>query len=188
MKRCGARYSFVPSKCGAAVLFALTVVLVPRFCAGAEASLEYRVKAAFLLNFTKFVEWPPTAFADPHSPIEICVLGKDPFGRALDEVLQGDSAGGRKLQARRLVQAPTPQTCQVLFVDSELKEIPKTLAALPPGILTVSDGDRFLRDGGMISFVILNHRVRFDIDQSAAEKAGLKLSAKLLTVARALPK
>ena len=81
---------------------------LPRDCAcrsaAAEATVEYGVKAAFLLNFTKFIAWPTTAFSDAQSTIEICVMGKDPFGRILDDVVQGESVNGRKLQVRRINQ------------------------------------------------------------------------------------
>jgi len=152
----------------------------------ADAALEYDVKAAFLLNFTKFIEWPPSAFAGPQSPFEICVLGQDPFGRALDEVLQGETVNGRPLVSRRITQPPTAKNCQLLFVDAALKDLDQILAALPHGILTVGEGDSFLKDGGMIAFILDNRRVRFDINQTAADHAGIKLSAKLLTVARSI--
>lgn len=156
--------------------------------AGADNSLEYGVKAAFLLNFTKFVEWPSAAFEDPGSPVQICILGNDPFGRALDEVLAGEEVSGRKVVARRITRPPAAKTCQVLFLSAETKDAARSLTEVPRDVLTVGEGDRFLRDGGMITFVIDDHRVRFDINQTAAESAGLRLSAKLLTVARSVTK
>src|SRR5665213_4233241 len=166
-------------------LLALAVALrLPVFA----ADLEYSVKAAFLLNFTKFIDWPPKAFANPQSPLEICILGKSPFGSALGEVLQGETANSRKLVSRQIIQRPLPQTCQVLFIDTEQKNVPAILAGLPPGILTVGEGDRFLKDGGIIALVVDNRRVRFDVSQTAAEAAGLKPSSKLLTVARSVEK
>src|SRR5271157_5811294 len=69
-----------------------------------QTALEYEVKAAFLLNFAKFVEWPSSAFADSDSPIAICILGKDPFGHTIDELVQGEAANGRKLMVRRISQ------------------------------------------------------------------------------------
>ena len=154
--------------------------------AAADATLEYDVKAAFLLNFTKFVEWPAEAFDGPRAPLEICVLGKDPFGRSLDDVLQEQSAGDRRLSIRRIQQPPALQTCQVLFLSADVKNASRILQSLPAGILTVGEGDSFLREGGMVAFVLENRHVRFDIHQSAAEKSGLRMSAKLLTVARSV--
>jgi hypothetical protein len=161
--------------------------LVPFICNG-QATLEYEVKAAFLLNFTKFVEWPPAIFADPGAPFAICVLGQDPFGRALDEVVAGETVAGHKLIVRRVPEASEPQGCQLVFVGEAGKDTAKTLSSLPHGVLTVGEGDRFLHDGGMIAFVIENRRVRFDIHQSAALGADLKLSSKLLSVARTVEK
>jgi hypothetical protein len=155
-------------------------------CIAADANLEYEVKAAFLLNFTKFTEWPPTAFSDSQSGIAVCILGSDPFGHVLDDIVQGEIVNGRKLTVRRISQPPAPQTCQVLFVEQGFKDPAKTLGSLPHGVLTVGEGDRFLRDGGMIAFVIDNRRVRFDINPAAAENGELKLSSKLLSVARAV--
>jgi len=156
--------------------------------AAAEAVLEYEVKAAFLLNFTKFTDWPTSAFANPDSPLTICILGRDPFGRALDDVLQGEEVDGHKLAVRRISQNPEPQACQVLFVGNGEKEVRKILGGLGRGVLTAGDGEGFIRDGGIIAFVLENRRVRFDINQSAAEAAGLKLSSQLLSVARSVQK
>lgn len=146
--------------------------------------LEYRVKAAFLLNFTKFVEWPPRAFASDRSPISVCILGEDPFGRTLDQTMEGESVDARRLIVQRLQNAPSPGSCQVLFVGRGAKDVPSVLAGVGPGVLTVGEGDEFLHDSGIIAFVIDNRRVTFDINQAAAEKSGMKMSAKLLNVAR----
>ncbi len=170
-----------------ACLLALSGVLISP-CAAAEPTLEYQVKAAFLLNFTRFVEWPPTAFGNSQSPLEICILGKDLFGRAVDDVVQGEVVNGRKILVRRISEPPAPQTCQVLFVDPALKDVHRILAGLAPTVLTVSDGDRFIGDGGMIALVVNNGRVRFDINQTAADNGALKLSSKLLSVARSVSK
>jgi hypothetical protein len=153
----------------------------------AEAEpLEYRVKAAFLLNFTKFVDWPPAAFADEHSPLAICILGEDQFGNALSEIVKGESVKGRELSISRIARTPAPKTCQVLFVSRSEKDVRKILADLGPGVLTVGEGDRFLQDGGVISFVIENRRVRFDIGQGAAARAMLTISSRLMKVARSV--
>ena len=155
--------------------------------------VEYQVKAAFLLNFTKFVDWPPTSFANPDSPITICILGKDPFGPVLDEIVRGETVNARKVTVQRISQPPISQqagaqTCHVVFVGEPDQEISRTLSGLGRGVLTVGEGDRFLRDGGMVALVVDNRRVRFDINQRAATGAGLGLSARLLNVARAVEK
>jgi hypothetical protein len=158
-----------------------------------ESPVEYQVKAAFLLNFTKFIDWPPASFASVDSPITICILGKDPFGPVLDEIVQGETVNARKVMVQRITQPPVTQptgskTCHVVFVGEPDKDIAKTLSGLGPGVLTVGQGDRFLRDGGMVALVVDNRRVRFDINQTAATGAGLSLSARLLNVARAVEK
>jgi|SRR5665213_555845 len=153
-----------------------------------EPSLEYRVKAAFLLNFTKFIEWPTYAFANDAAPISICIVGEDPFGRVLDEVVNGETVNSRRLIVRRIRQTPIEGACHVLFFDRMEKDTADLLANLKPGVLTVGQGDAFIRGGGVIAFVIENRRVRFDIDQSAAAKAELKMNAKLLNVARFVEK
>lgn len=149
---------------------------------------EYQVKAAFLLNFTKFVDWPPAVLPDDGSPISICILGNDPFGRALDSIIEGETVNARKLVIQRLHRAPAARTCHVLFVPKSEKDVPHLLAGLDPGILTVGEGDSFLREGGMIAFVVESRRVRFDINQKKAESAALKVSSKLLSVARTVEK
>jgi hypothetical protein len=169
-------------------------VLCLLLCAGslicpsraAAQALENDIKAAFLLNFTKFVDWPPTAFADSDSPMAICVLGKDPFGRALDEIVQGETVNARKLIVRRVSQPLAPQQCQVVFLSASEGDISKILSGLGRGVLTVGEGASFVREGGIIGFVMENRRVRFDINQSAADNAGLKMSSKLLSVARSI--
>lgn len=154
----------------------------------ADESLEYPVKSAYLLNFTKFVEWPSSAFEGPDSPIAICILGDDPFGATLDQIVAGEAVNNRKVTVLRIKRAPTPKTCQVLFVGRPEKEVASLISSLEAGILTVGEGENFLRDGGMIAFVIENRRVRFSANQAAAESAGLKISARLLTVARSVKK
>jgi hypothetical protein len=154
------------------------------FCQEANGSLEYQVKAAFLLNFTKFIEWPASAFQQADSPVSICILGVDPFGGGLDQMLSGELVSGRKVVAQRIKSAPPPKACQVLFVSRQEKDVGKILPGLGQGVLTVGEGESFIRDGGMIAFVIENRRVRFEINQATAENAGLKLSSKLLSVAK----
>ena len=176
----------------AAFWFALWLALAPRVPAAEAPALyadppsEYDVKAAFLLNFLKFVDWSPAAFADANSPIDICILGKDPFGRILDQLVEGETVNGRKVAVRRMSDHPAPKTCQLAFVEGTGKEAENALNGLGRGVLTVAEGERFVRDGGIIGFVIENRRVRFDINRKVAETAGLTLSSRLLSVARAV--
>lgn len=154
----------------------------------AQPPLEYQVKAAFLLNFAKFVTWPDDAFPDANAPVTICVYGRDPFGRTLDDVVQGETIDQRKVAVRRIEDLPKAQSCQAVFFENEERDLPDILGRLGRSILTVGEGEKFLRAGGMIGFLLENRRVRFDINQTAAEKAGLKLSSRLLSVARSVQK
>ncbi len=146
---------------------------------------EYAVKAAFLFNFTKFVEWPPAAYADERSPLKICVLGDDPFGKALQGV-KGEEVGGRRLDLAHLDNDNHLEACHVLFVSrSERDRLPRILADLHGApVLTVGDTPGFTDQGGMINFVLEGSKVRFDINQDAAERAGLKISSRLLALAK----
>jgi hypothetical protein len=149
------------------------------------AASEYDVKAAFLFNFTKFVEWPPAAFADEHSPLKLCVLGENPFGKAL-RVLMEDEVGGRKLTFVHLETVNNLETCHVLYVSrSERDRLPQVLAGLHGApVLTVGDAPGFIDQGGMINFILEGSKVRFDVNQEAAEQAGIKISSRLLALAK----
>ena len=147
---------------------------------------EYEVKAAFLYNFAKFVEWPSQAFAGSSAALRICLLGRDPFGDALDSIVLDKTVAGHPIVR---VQAPSPaeaRACHVLFISRSepetLKPILDRISDLP--MLTVSESRDFLRLGGMINFVVEQDRVRFEINLDAAERHHLKLSSKLLAVAR----
>jgi YfiR/HmsC-like len=168
------------------VLFALAALAT---CAAGHADAqigEYQVKAAFLLNFTKFVEWPASAFEDASSPLTICVLGEDPFDGILDQVTAGETVNGRKVVVQRIRRTPKPKSCQVLFIGRSEKDVAGILADVGPGVLTVGEADNFLHDGGIIAFVLQGRHVRFDINQRAAGNAQLTLSARLLSVARSV--
>jgi uncharacterized protein DUF4154 len=158
--------------------------VLPRIAAAQAPPTEYDVKAAFLLNFTKFVEWPAEAFESAQAPLAICIFGTDPFGRTLDEMLQDEVVQKRKLVVRRISESPPPRTCQVLFLSATDGNVQKIFRQAGPGVLTVSEASNFITDGGMIRFVVENRRVRFDINRAAASAAGLKLSSQLLSVAR----
>jgi hypothetical protein len=155
--------------------------------AAEQPSLEYQVKSAFLLNFTKFIDWPEAVFGAPDAPLSICIFGEDPFGPALDRIVEGETVNNHKLGVQRVRRLPIP-SCQVLFISREEKDVARLLSGIPAGVLTVGEGDRFTREGGMIGFVIDNRRVRFDVNLPAAANAGLQVSSKLLNVARTVEK
>jgi hypothetical protein len=145
----------------------------------------YEVKAAYLYNFGKFVEWPAKVKAGNNEPFMICVLGKDPFGASLDATIAGEAIDGRSVLAKRLSKPQEALNCRVLFISSsedvQLKEILSTLEKA--SVLTVSDMSQFTRRGGMIQFVDDANRVRFEVNLMVAERAGLTLSSQLLKVA-----
>ncbi len=178
-----------PAVCRVLLFLFATALIAGRPGAGLYApspSLEYDVRAAFLLNFTKFVDWPPAAFASADAPLTICIAGEDPFGRAIDQIVEGESVSGRRVAVERL-RSDQQKGCQVLYIGNG-RPVAAALASAGPAVLTVGEGADFIHQGGMIGFVIDNRRVRFDINLRAAIGAGLKLSSKLLLVARTVEK
>jgi len=171
------------------VLGLLAVALLAAAAGYAEVAAEYDVKAAFLYNFTKFVEWPSAALTDDRGALRLCVLGEDPFGRSLQEVASEEIAA-RKLTLLRAARLNDPAACQVLFISrTERRRLPALLAAVrDEPVLTVADTEGFLEQGGIINFVLDGSRVRFEINQEAAQRAGLKISSKLMRLAsRVIP-
>jgi hypothetical protein len=155
--------------------------------ARAQGTSEYDLKAAFLYNFTKFVDWPPSAFPDAGSSLKICVLGEDPFGRSLKALAgENEEVGGRKLTVISKESLPRPGGCQVLFISrSEQERLPQILAAVKGApVLTVGDSRGFLDHGGIINFILEGSKVRFEINPEAADRVGIKISSKLLRLAR----
>jgi len=140
------------------------------------------VEAVFLFNFSEFVDWPPQAFADPNAPIVIGVLGSDPFGAALDDVVRGEKINGRGLVVRRFEHVEGLADCQILFISrSERARLQPVLQAIKGrSVLTVSDLDDFASEGGVIGFVQEDNKIRLRINLQAAKAAGLTLSSKLL--------
>jgi hypothetical protein len=145
---------------------------------------EYQVKAAYLFNFAKFVEWPATSFHDASSPIRVCIVGSDPFGKSLDE-LKNKSVGNRKLEIERLKQADQAKACHVLFVSEAEKESQSAIlrAVHKKSILTVGETKGFIRAGGIINLIKTGDKVSFEINRDAADRSGLKISSQLLKLA-----
>jgi hypothetical protein len=151
-----------------------------------EALSEYQVKAAYLFNFLKFVEWPENSFTDPLAPIVIGVVGEDPFGNALPQVVIGKTVQGRDLVIRIYHAGEDLRGAHILFISaSERKRLPTILSGLHgSSVLTVADTAGFLDAGGMIQFLNENGRVRFAVNVDATGRAKLKMSSKLLSLAK----
>lgn len=168
----------------------LGVALAPLAYSAERAVPEHQAKAMFILNFSRFVEWPPEAFRSPDAPIVIGVLGEDVFLSALTRVTEHQQVRGRGVLVRSLAATEHPESCHVVFVSRALQDRAEHLLKRIQGrpILTVGDGDRFPQMGGMIGFVVVHDRLRFDINSMATAGARLELSSKLLAVARAIVK
>lgn len=147
----------------------------------ADLPLEYAVKASYLYKFAPFVQWPSTAFDTPTAPLSICIAGSDPFGPALSEAVRGQRVNGHPIVVRRVEAVRPGLTCQILYVGGEDTSAALQAVAHEP-ILTVTDHNRS-GAGGMIQFVMMAGRVRFSIDQAAAQGNGIAISSKLLGLA-----
>ena len=173
----------------ASIFFAACVVFLT---AGSEAfaqndeKMEYPVKLAFLYNFTKFVAWPADSYRDASVPLRICVVGSDPFSDDLKAELETRTVGGRRVEIKRLKSRDTLKSCQLVFVPAtEKKRAAEIVAGLNgSSALTVGESAGFIRQGGMINFTVEDNKVHFEVNADAAERARLKISSKLLVLAR----
>jgi hypothetical protein len=146
---------------------------------------EYQLKAAFLYNFTRFVEWPAQRFPDAETPILIGVLGRDPFGGELERIVSGRKVNGRSIVVRRVSAESEMSALHLLFVPAGEENRAELMALIAghPAVVTVGESERFATLGGMITFVPEADKVRFTINLGGAEQSGLKLSAQLLKLA-----
>jgi hypothetical protein len=153
----------------------------------AALSREHLIKSAILYNFAKFARWPDTAFKGPGAPLKLCVLGANPFGEAL-ATIEGRRVGEHPLQVNLISEPMAVAGCHMLFVSaSEQDRVQQVLDAIDGRpVLTVADWPGFADAGGIISLKTVDDRSRFEVNMAAAERAGLKLSAKLLRLASAV--
>lgn len=165
---------------------ALTLALLSAFLSPAQESraTESQVKAAYLYNFGKFITFPPNRSASS-DPFSICVLGKDPFGEALDATVSGESINGKKIIVQRLLNMQHAETCSILFVSSSEESRLSLILPLAKklSLLTVSDMAHFAEHGGIIELVRQQDRIRFEVNLQTAEESHLTLSSELLKVA-----
>ena len=165
---------------------AASMIAAPSMAAPAQEANEQLLKVAFIYNFAKFTTWPAESFSDPAAPIDLCVIGKQEFGTAFDSV-QGKSVGGRTVNVKYLNTLKAQDKCHVVFIArSEQSRVPRIVKANQTiQALTVSDVDGFVEEGGMIRLVREpDDRISFEINPKTAEEAGLKLSSRLLNLAK----
>jgi len=150
-----------------------------------DVPFEYRIKASFLYNFTKFVTWPPKTFDGDAAPLKIAIVGDDPFGSALDDLVSRTAIHERKLVIERRNWNQDLRQFQVLFISrSEQRHLDAILSGIKgASVLTVFEIEQFSARGGMIGFVFVQDRVHFEINQDAAIQARLAISSRLLTLA-----
>jgi hypothetical protein len=151
-----------------------------------DEGAEYPVKLAFLYNFTKFVEWPPDAYRDSGAPLLICIVGQDPFDQNLEGELGTRNVGGHPVEVRKLRSSDKLNVCHVVFVPATEKghadDIVKSLRE--SRTLTVGETEGFAERGGIINLTVEKNKVHFEVNQVAAESAGLEISARLLSIAK----
>lgn len=152
----------------------------------AEDSLEYEVKAGFLYNFTKFIQWPEESFNGKNSPIVIGILGSDPFGEKFDRALSSEKSGGRSLIVKRFKTAADVEGCHIVFVSArEHEQLPRLFEKLKDTYtMTAGETEDFTRGGGVVRFFLEQGKVRFEINVTAAHRKKLEISSQLLNLAR----
>lgn len=153
---------------------------------GQKPAPEYQVKAAFLYNFTRFIDWPTTAFRSPTSPFVIGIIGDDPFGGYITEIVKGEKVGNHPIIIQRYHNTRDIINCHMLFVNPPATARVKDIVTLigRRSILTVSDMENFTAYGGMVNFYKENNKIRFEVNVASSRSAHLEISSKLLTVAR----
>ena len=181
---CGSRRSFL-RKTRLVLFYCCAIFMALTSRAEAPSATQYKLQAVFLFNFAQFIEWPSAAFSTANEPFTIAVLGKDPFGSVLDEIVQGEEIKGRKLRVERYRSLKEVKNCQILYVsaseEAHFEQIIKALKGKP--ILTVGDGEGFATNGGMIRFLPAQPKIRLRINIDALTEAKLTASSKLLRLA-----
>ena len=148
--------------------------------------VEYPVKLAFLYNFTKFIEWPPGSYRDPGAPLAICIVGRDPFGADIEGDLRTRIVGTHPVELLTLKTTDSLTACHMVFVpvteEDQANKIVKDLKG--SSTLTVGETEGFAELGGIINLTVAGNKVHFEVNQLAAQRAGLKISSKLLSLAK----
>jgi hypothetical protein len=168
--------------CRPQLAFVLALALAMPVALPAQAAKEYEVKAAFLFNFTRFVDWPPSSGGGPFC---IGVAGADPFGGALEEFVKGRSAGGRAIAVKYFKPGEESAACEIVFISgADARKMRAALGRLQhAAVLTVGEGPDFCHSGGVIAFQVGDNKVSLEINPEAAQRARLQISSKLLSLA-----
>jgi len=181
---------------GAVNSFAITILMMTGVILGsavvsarqarADVPPEYMIKAAYLLNFARLVEWPRDAFTSLDSPVTIGIVGNDPFGDALEQTVEGKRINNRRIDVQRLQWNQDLRRCQIVFISStdsaRIGELTTRLAGLP--VLIVGEARQLATRGATINFMIEDDRVRFEVNVEAARRARLTVSSQILRVAK----
>ena len=150
----------------------------------AQSALEYNVKAALLLNFARFIEWPDRAFATPRAPIDICVFAPNPFGESLDRALDGETVSTRPVSTRDVRTPAESAGCHMVFVPAGSEARAAAIVRnAGPNTVTIGESHRFEELGGAVSFVLEGGRVRFNVNLKPVEERGVRISARMLKLA-----
>ncbi|MDP1947537.1 MAG: YfiR family protein [Nitrospirota bacterium] len=194
--RCNPRVRSLPIETGGAraalrtALTALCIVIFSSVCTGIRAqaqepNAEYQLKAAFLFNFAKFVEWPDSSSSSSSAPLTICVLGNDPFGASLDAI-EEKTIKGRALAVKRLRSIGGTKDCQILYVSpnelTHMAEIVRSLQKTP--VLTVCDVESCAEAGIMLNMRMVENRVQLDMNLDVVQRTPLKVSSQLMKLTR----
>jgi len=147
---------------------------------------EYRLKLAFIYNFAQFTQWPPEAFRDPAAPLTVCVVGQDPFAGEMEQTLHGRRAAGHPVEIKRLKLEDDPKGCHMIFVRAnEKRAAGKILSAVRgSNTLTVGESRGFAELGGVINLVLDDNKLRFEVNLNAATQSRLRISSKVLALAK----
>jgi hypothetical protein len=172
------------------VLVALLCVIHPTISSAQSQVDEYRLKAAFLFHFAEFVDWPAGVLGNPGDSFLICVVGEGPFHGDLEATIQGKVIAARTVRVHHVKQVQEAQGCHVLFIGKDEFKVASPFAATLQNmpILTVGESETFLQSGGIIRFCMEDRKVRFEVNQEAAEAANLKISSRLLLLAKTVVK
>ena len=171
---------------GMLVVALLLTVSPGRGLAESPTSLEYKVKGAFLLNFAKFTKWPAEEFAATNTPVTVGIVGEDPFGANLDQLVTGETIGTRPIVVKRLAPSEDLSQCQILFIPKSADAANVLKHVVSPGVLTIGESDNFLDTGGVIHLLIEDKKVRFEVNMDAAQRAHLTISSQLLKLAKTI--